>query len=88
MSASSPDPEQLARLGRAVRELRVREGVTPSELAACLGRDLESVMALEAGRLDPTYELLLDTADCLGVPAVELFARAASAGGGLEADSG
>lgn len=79
MSASEPDSEHLAALGRAVRELRVREGVSLSALAACLGEDAETVSALEEGRLDPTYQSLLEIADCLGIQATELFARAEAA---------
>ena len=65
-------------------ELRVRAGLTRDSLAACAGCDAETLSALEAGRLDPTYELLLNLAGCLGVEATELFDRAAVSGPGRE----
>jgi transcriptional regulator with XRE-family HTH domain len=76
LPAPGPDSEHLASLGRAVSELRVRQGVSVPQLAACLGIEPESVSALEHGRLDPAYELLLDLAECLKIDAAELFARA------------
>jgi ribosome-binding protein aMBF1 (putative translation factor) len=76
LSASGPDPGHLADLGRAVRELRVRQAVSIPDLAACLGTDAETISALECCLLDPTYELLLDLADCLDIRAAELFACA------------
>lgn len=84
MSAAGPDPDPLTCMGRAVRELRVREGLTRERLAACAGCAAGSLSALEAGRLDPTYELLLDIAGCLGVEPTELFDRAAGSRSGRD----
>jgi len=54
-------------LGRAVRLMRERRGISADELAAAAGMHRPRVDALETGQLDPTYELLLALADGLGV---------------------
>jgi DNA-binding XRE family transcriptional regulator len=59
------DPSLLA-LGRAVQLIREQQGVGATELAEASGVSLERVEALEAGQLDPAYELLLNIADGLG----------------------
>ncbi len=47
-----------------------------AQLAAAAGVDLGRVAALEEGRLDPSYELLLALGDGLGVRASALVIRA------------
>jgi transcriptional regulator with XRE-family HTH domain len=78
------EQEQLLALGRAVREIRGERGMGVAQLAAAAGVDLRHIAALEAGRLNPAYELLLALAEALGVPASELVVRAEA----LSADLG
>ncbi len=47
-----------------------------AQLAAAAGVDLRHIAALEAGRLDPAYELLLALGDGLGVPVSAFVLRA------------
>jgi transcriptional regulator with XRE-family HTH domain len=70
------EQQQLLALGRAVREIRGERGMGVAQLAAAAGVDLRQIAALEAGRLNPAYELLLALAEALGVPASELVVRA------------
>ena len=54
-------------LGRAVKLMREQRAMSADELAASSGILRERIDALEAGQLDPTYELLLEIADGLGI---------------------
>jgi transcriptional regulator with XRE-family HTH domain len=63
--SSYKDPNLLI-LGRAVKLMREQRGMSAEELANASGILRERIGALEAGQLDPTYELLLDIADGLG----------------------
>jgi len=68
--------QQLLALGRAIREIRGERGMGVAQLAAAAGVDLRRIAALEAGRLDPSYELLFALAAALGVRASEFVVRA------------
>jgi transcriptional regulator with XRE-family HTH domain len=57
----------LPTLGRALRRLREQRRMSADELAGAVGIDRRRIDALEAGRLDPGYELLLALADALDV---------------------
>lgn len=46
--------------------MREDRGISAGELAAAIDIHGESIEALEAGRLDPSYELLLAVAEQLG----------------------
>jgi transcriptional regulator with XRE-family HTH domain len=65
------DPDLLL-LGRALRRLREQRRVSVDELAGAIDIPRQRIDALESGRLDPTYELLLALADGLGVRASAL----------------
>lgn len=62
------DPDLLV-LGRAIRRLREQRGMSADELAGAIAIPRQRIDALERGRLDPTYELLLELAEGLGVQA-------------------
>ncbi len=66
MPESRQRDADLLVLGRAVRRMREQQGMSADELAGATGMGRERVDALESGRLDPTYELLLALADGLG----------------------
>lgn len=78
------EQQQLLALGRAVREIRGERGMGVAQLAAAAGVDLRRIAALEAGRLNPAYEMLLALAEALGVPASELVVRAEALSAELE----
>jgi transcriptional regulator with XRE-family HTH domain len=54
-------------LGRAIRGMREQQDMSADELAVATGMNRRRIDALETGRLDPTYELLLALADGLGI---------------------
>ncbi|HEY3970381.1 MAG TPA: helix-turn-helix transcriptional regulator [Solirubrobacteraceae bacterium] len=65
MQSSDKEPNLLI-LGRAVKLTREQRGMSAEDLAAASGIPRERIEALEAGQLDPTYELLVEIADGLG----------------------
>ncbi|HUB74247.1 MAG TPA: helix-turn-helix transcriptional regulator [Solirubrobacteraceae bacterium] len=64
---------QLASLGERFRQVREQEGVSVSELAARSGIDTRQISALEAGRLDPAFDVMCALADGIGVRLSALF---------------
>ena len=75
--------QQLRALGRAVRRLRERQNMGERELARTVGLTPRRLAAIEAGRHDPSYDVLLALARGLRVQASELADRAdVEAGGG------
>ncbi len=66
----------LVSLGRAVRSLREQQGLSARELAAAVDAPPALIAALEEGRLDPDFELLLTLADSMGVRLSTFFVRA------------
>jgi transcriptional regulator with XRE-family HTH domain len=52
----------LLMLGRAVRGARRQRGLSVEQLAGAAGLSRQGIAALEAGLLDPTYEVLLAVA--------------------------
>jgi len=58
---------ELVALGRAIRQTREEQGMTPAELAAAADTERECLEALEAGRLTPADDLLLGLAAGLGI---------------------
>jgi transcriptional regulator with XRE-family HTH domain len=70
------NPDELARLAAAVRELRTERRLAQHELAAAVGVGVRRIQALEAGGLDPDYVLLVRLAKALGVRPSALVLRA------------
>jgi transcriptional regulator with XRE-family HTH domain len=64
MSHNNPN---LIALGRAARQLREERGLTHPELASAADLDRGLIEAIEDGRHDPHYDVLLALADGLGV---------------------
>lgn len=63
-------------LGRAIRRMREQQDMSADELAGATGMHRRRIDALETGRLDPTYELLLALADGLDIQPSELVTLA------------
>ncbi len=76
MTTSKPPDPELAGLGHAIRQMREQYGMSQSELSASTRIERERLNALEAGLLDPTYDMLLKLADGLGVQLETLVIRA------------
>jgi len=63
----------LVALGQVVCRLRKRRGMSSEQLAGIIGVERQEIDALEAGRLDPCYDVLVVLADALGVRASTLI---------------
>lgn len=66
MLESGHGDADLLLLGRAVRHMREQRNMSADELANAIHIGRQRIEALEKGRLDPTYELLLAVAEGLG----------------------
>jgi transcriptional regulator with XRE-family HTH domain len=62
-----------AALGRAVRELRARRGLSQEELGFCSRLHRNYVGAIERGEINPTFRILIALARGLSVPLSELL---------------
>jgi transcriptional regulator with XRE-family HTH domain len=60
------EASKLSVLGRAIRLTREQRNLSTDELARAIAIPRENIEALESGRLDPTYELLVAIAEGLG----------------------
>jgi len=58
---------ELVRFGEAFRRARERDGVSVADLAAKTGIDAQQINALEAGRLDPGFDVMCALADGIGI---------------------
>jgi transcriptional regulator with XRE-family HTH domain len=59
-----------------MREVREQHGLSAHDLAAASGVAPARVAALEEGRLDPDFELLLTLAKGMGISPTAFFLRA------------
>jgi transcriptional regulator with XRE-family HTH domain len=58
---------ELARFGKRFRQVRELRRVSVPELAARAGIEASQISDLEAGRLDPTYDVMIALAQGMGV---------------------
>ncbi|HYV15991.1 MAG TPA: helix-turn-helix transcriptional regulator [Conexibacter sp.] len=72
MNESIHSPEH-ARLGRAVRELRARRGLSQEELGYRSGLHRNYVGAIERGEINPTFRVLLKLERGLQLPLSEII---------------
>jgi ribosome-binding protein aMBF1 (putative translation factor) len=81
-TSSAPDAQIAQRgrlliaLGQTIRQLRVERDISAEQLAGVAGLKQTRLEAIEAGRLDLRYEVLLALAGGLGVQSGELVTRA------------
>ena len=59
MTLTNAQDRELIAFGRAVRRLRDERNLSAGELAAAAGLAPGRLAAIEAGRLDPHYDVLL-----------------------------
>ncbi|HSZ13094.1 MAG TPA: helix-turn-helix transcriptional regulator [Solirubrobacteraceae bacterium] len=79
---------ELVSLGWAVRQLREERGMSVGELAGKTGIGVSCMASLEAGRLDPDYELLGKLADALDTKLSALVIRGEAPRGNRETEVG
>jgi transcriptional regulator with XRE-family HTH domain len=70
----------LLLLGQAVRSVRKERDFTIPGLAAAAGLPPARLSELEAGQLDPDFELLLQIAECMNVRPSTFIIRAEELG--------
>lgn len=70
--ARKQSPAHVA-LGRAVRELRARRGLSQEELGFCSRLHRNYVGAIERGEINPTFRILIALSRGLSVPLSELL---------------
>jgi len=70
--ARQQSPAHVA-LGRAVRELRARRGLSQEALGSCSGLHRNYVGAVERGEINPTFRILMALSRGLSVPLSELL---------------
>ncbi len=64
------------RIGRSVREQRVKRFMTQEQLARTAGISLRQVVRIERNEVEPRFSTILKLADALGVEPSELVDRA------------
>jgi transcriptional regulator with XRE-family HTH domain len=67
--------EYLRRLGETIRQEREHKRLSVAGLAARSGIAARRISKIEAGRLDPRYDVLIALADGLGVQASALMPK-------------
>jgi transcriptional regulator with XRE-family HTH domain len=70
------EQDELMRLGETFRQVREQQRVSVADLAARSGIDAQRIDDLEAGRLDPTYDVLIALARGMDVRASTLIPKA------------
>jgi transcriptional regulator with XRE-family HTH domain len=70
------DTEELEALGSIMRGIREEHGLTVDAVATGAGITPARLVALEAGQLDPDYELLLRLAAAMDTRLATIFRRA------------
>jgi transcriptional regulator with XRE-family HTH domain len=71
---------ELTRFGQSIRQVREREGISVAELATRAGVDAQQIKALEAGRFDPPFDMMIALADGIGVRLSALIPKDREAG--------
>lgn len=66
---------ELVRLGERFRRVREQAGVSVAELAARTGVGAQQIDAVEAGRLDPAFDVMCTLAEGIGVRLSALFSQ-------------
>jgi len=63
----------LKKLGDRIRKLRMRKGLSQTELANIVGKDQQSIQRLEAGKINPSFYYLCEIADGLEINIMTLL---------------
>jgi putative transcriptional regulator len=61
------------RFGQRVKQLREEREMTKTALADLMGKEIQQVQRIEAGRMNPTIFTVLEYAIALGVPPMVLL---------------
>ncbi len=61
-----------ARLGRAVKQIRIQRGLTQEQVSAASGLHPTYISDIERGARNPSWEAITRLADGIGVPTAEI----------------
>jgi putative transcriptional regulator len=61
------------KLGKRIKALREKNGLTQPDLAALLNKDYQALGRIENGRINPSSYIVYQIAEALDVPMNELF---------------
>lgn len=64
---------QLIKLGEHIQYIRIKSGLSQSELANSINKDQQSIQRLEKGAINPSYYYLVEIATGLGVSVKDLI---------------
>lgn len=65
--------EKIVKLGNNVKELRVKKGISQTDLAYKIGKDQPSINRLEKGNINPSFLYLSEIVEGLEVSISELL---------------
>ena len=60
-------------LGKRIKEIRLKKGITQAQLANDIDKDQQSIQRLEAGNINPSYCYLLQIAEGLEIKLSDLL---------------
>ena len=71
-----PPTQVLRQFGRAVRDQRLKKGLTQQQLADMCGLDISYIGGIERGQRNPTLGVIHSIASVLGTKVAELAGKA------------
>lgn len=73
MAISKAQRDKLKILGKRVKAIRNKKGLTLKELSYSIGKDPQSIHRLEMGDVNPSYLYLLDVCKGLEIDVADLI---------------
>ncbi|MGW1271279.1 helix-turn-helix domain-containing protein [Streptomyces sp. NPDC002491] len=67
-----PWTQERQRIGNRIRDVRMDHNLTQEAVVLAIPMNRSYYQNIEAGRANPTLDTLLDIADAIGVPLIEL----------------
>ena len=64
---------ELNLLGKRIRELRIKKGLSQAKLGLKIFKDQQSIHKVESGQFNPSYIYLLEICEGLEISMVELL---------------
>lgn len=65
--------KELIKLGKRIRELRIKKGLSQAKLGIKILKDQQSIHKVEVGEFNPTYIYLLEISEGLDISISELL---------------
>lgn len=65
--------QEIKLLGKVIRELRLKKGLSQADIASSINRDYQSISRVENGRVNPSYTLLIEICNGLDIELDQLW---------------